>query len=124
MLPTLGKVVAKTPSLKVVIYDGKPEGKAQEALETIAKANGGIKVVTIDELYALGVKNPSTPVKPTPDTIACIMYTSGSTGAPKGVIISHGNMVASVGAVMVNLGDLFKPGMSYMGPSARALDYG
>jgi len=124
MLPTLGKVVSKTPSLKLVIYDGKPEGKAQEALETIAKANGGIKVVTLDELYELGVKNTHEPTKPSPDDTACIMYTSGSTGAPKGVIIAHRNMVASVGAVMINLGDLFKPGMSYMAylPLAHILE--
>lgn len=44
----------------------------------------------------LGSENPTEHSPPKPDDVACIMYTSGSTGNPKGVIMSHKNLVAGL----------------------------
>jgi long-chain acyl-CoA synthetase len=43
------------------------------------------------------------------------MYTSGSTGAPKGVILSHKNICASVAAVHFLLVHVLQPSDIYIG---------
>ncbi|OAV90647.1 hypothetical protein, variant [Puccinia triticina 1-1 BBBD Race 1] len=102
LLGTLAAIVTKTPTLKYVIYDETAE---ESALKKIQDARPDIRIITYDELRQLGETKAHEIVKPEPSDIACIMYTSGSTGAPKGVLLSHLNLISSVAGVRTLLED-------------------
>jgi long-chain acyl-CoA synthetase len=44
-----------------------------------------------------------TDYKPAPEGLAQILYTSGTTGCPKGVMLSHGNLIANVQSILACL---------------------
>lgn len=62
--------------------------------EDFKAKNPDLKVISHDELRALGKANPVEPVPAKADELYCIMYTSGSTGLPKGACIKHEALVA------------------------------
>ncbi|CAI5680494.1 unnamed protein product [Oreochromis niloticus] len=66
-------------------------------LVTRAKENG-IEILSLKELEALGKANLKQPVPPKPKDQALICFTSGTTGYPKGAMISHENVICNTGA--------------------------
>jgi fatty-acyl-CoA synthase len=63
-----------------------------------AKAAGLEKIVSMDQVRRM--QEDFTPVKVTLDDTCFLQFTSGSTAAPKGVIVSHRNIAANVDAFM------------------------
>eukprot|EP00672_Neobodo_designis_P011747 CAMPEP_0174877808 /NCGR_PEP_ID=MMETSP1114-20130205/82441_1 /TAXON_ID=312471 /ORGANISM="Neobodo designis, Strain CCAP 1951/1" /LENGTH=1031 /DNA_ID=CAMNT_0016113195 /DNA_START=69 /DNA_END=3164 /DNA_ORIENTATION=+ len=56
----------------------------------------GAQIWSFDELCAKHAQARTPELPANPKELALIMYTSGTTGAPKGVMMSHGNIYATV----------------------------
>ncbi len=52
-----------------------------------------------EAILEAGAKSPVPSIHPEAKETSCFIYTSGTTGNPKGVILSHGNLVSNVNAV-------------------------
>ncbi|CAK4628752.1 hypothetical protein LEN26_018529 [Aphanomyces euteiches] len=79
-----------TPTLEfVVLADAQAIMESQAAS---AKA-AGVRIYTMGEIEAIGSEFPSEPFMPTLEDIYCLIYTSGTTGNPKGVPLTHRNVL-------------------------------
>lgn len=91
-LPTPTQALPKISSgLKGVVYWSAPGGLAEGAADA-AKATG-VEVYSWEEFQKLGAENPSDADPPTPEEYSTFMYTSGTTGDPKGVMLTHNALV-------------------------------
>ncbi|XP_052890614.1 long-chain-fatty-acid--CoA ligase 1 isoform X1 [Anopheles moucheti] len=66
--------------------------------------NVGIDVHTFDEVEKLGAINDHPELEPKPEDLCTVCYTSGTTGNPKGVMLTHANVLSGVAGVLLQLG--------------------
>ena len=78
--------------------DGKERGSSTANLRSRA-AEIGLTIYDMEEVEAMGMESSSRDYNPPRSSDICtINYTSGTTGPPKGVVLTHKNLVAAASA--------------------------
>lgn len=101
--PRVAKVIDQTPLQHVIITSVKDYLPFPKNLlyPLVAKRRGqyvqvpfGEKIYSFKEWLKSG-ENASLPPKAAPDDLALLQYTGGTTGTPKGVMLTHRNLVVN-----------------------------
>ncbi|PIC24886.1 hypothetical protein B9Z55_018028 [Caenorhabditis nigoni] len=69
---------------------------------TTSQKHDDVEILSFDEFKEIGKRNKRNPIKPKPETIYVICHTSGTTGRPKGVEMSHGSLLAAVSGIFTS----------------------
>mmetsp|Transcript_70526 Transcript_70526/g.159544 ORF Transcript_70526/g.159544 Transcript_70526/m.159544 type:complete len:750 (+) Transcript_70526:603-2852(+) len=117
--------LGEMPSIKAVVYTDAlctPEEIAKDPEEM--PEGQSAELYSLNQFIALGAASPCPPTPPTAESIAVIMYTSGSTGDPKGVLVKQSHILSMVAAVQIQLASCLGPGSVYLGylPLAHILE--
>jgi len=105
-VPILLKLKPRCPSLKMIIsLDPMDEGDLpQQSKGDILKHFAddlGVQLYYIRDVEKLGQKHPRPFNPPSLSDIVTINYTSGTTGDPKGVVLTHANAIAATSSAMI-----------------------
>ena len=114
LLKILGNIAKDCPKLKkVIVFKSEDvEGGAADKCKA-----AGIEVLTLADVEAKGAEAPKPATPSDKMDTAVLMYTSGTTGNPKGVLISHnsiGSLIAATVSPNGPLGGYMKPGYKYL----------
>ncbi|KXN74686.1 acetyl-CoA synthetase-like protein [Conidiobolus coronatus NRRL 28638] len=106
MIHRLLKTKQDIPKLKVIISmdpvpKEDPPGSASHILRNWAESKG-IYIYDFNEVDRFGYLNPENPYIQSPEHVVTLCYTSGTTGNPKGAMITNRNM-ATVVNYMTNI---------------------
>ncbi|EDW95404.1 long-chain-fatty-acid--CoA ligase 5 isoform X1 [Drosophila yakuba] len=94
-------LLEKAPRSLKIIVSIKPIRQT-----TLERARSrGIQIFSFIDVEKLGAKGNHPEVPPTAEDLCTVCYTSGTTGNPKGVMLTHGNVVAGVCSVILQMGD-------------------
>ncbi|CAA2958870.1 long chain acyl- synthetase 6, peroxisomal-like [Olea europaea subsp. europaea] len=97
-LNTLLSFLSEIPSVRVIVV----VGGIDEHLPSLPSMSG-VKLISYSKLLGQGQSSIYPFCPPKPEDVATICYTSGTTGTPKGVVLSHGNLIASVAGMTLSI---------------------
>lgn len=113
------KAEGKLPSLEHVIVAGQQPGDVSRA-----EAEKLLHLHTVEEVMCVGAESPKRFANTTAESIYAFSYTSGTSGEPKGAMITHGNILCMVPCLQEALTQYLQPGKRYLSylPMAHILE--
>jgi long-chain acyl-CoA synthetase len=115
-------IISHSGSTALVIEDLKTLNKLGESLnelpiklvvllsDEVPPTERNFPVVNFSQLLDIGSNNTLIPTKQSSESLATLIYTSGTTGKPKGVMLSHKNLLHQV----KSLGVVVQPEKGYI----------
>ncbi|GKC58467.1 long chain acyl-CoA synthetase 6, peroxisomal-like protein, partial [Tanacetum coccineum] len=89
-LKDLLSYLSEVPSVRLIVVIGASD----DQLASFASQTN-VDIITYTRLQSQGQEYPKPFCPPKLEDIATICYTSGTTGKPKGAVVSHGNLIAN-----------------------------
>ncbi|KAL5070157.1 hypothetical protein RYX36_021044 [Vicia faba] len=106
-LNSLLSYLSEIPSVRLIVVVGGIDDQIPSL-----PSSDGVQIISYTKLISQGRSNLQPFRPPKPDDIATICYTSGTTGTPKGVVLSHQNFIANVAGT--SLSEKFNPNDVYI----------
>ncbi|NXB10214.1 ACSL5 ligase, partial [Cnemophilus loriae] len=85
----------KTPCLKIIVLMDLFDKELKDR-----GAKVGIEILSLQEVEELGRNNIREPVPPKPEDLSVVCFTSGTTGNPKGAMLTHQNVVSNAASFL------------------------
>ncbi|XP_016565840.2 long chain acyl-CoA synthetase 6, peroxisomal [Capsicum annuum] len=90
--------LSEIPSLHLIVV----VGAVDERVPSLTPSSG-VEIISYSILLSQGLSNLQPFCPPNPEAVATICYTSGTTGTPKGAVLTHANLIANVAGTSIGV---------------------
>jgi long-chain acyl-CoA synthetase len=125
LLPRVSEALDTAQEVHTIVFNEEAaQSMDQKQVDALKQRHPTVSLYSFSEFLASADEGVE-PVPPSTEDLACIMYTSGSTGAPKGVLLKHKNVVSAIAGVNAVVEEHVAPGerlLAYL-PVAHIIEF-